>query len=77
MMAGSIIRLSAGTISELFVITLKSFHCDFKMNLEAIIHVGNLRDHILILCSGKTYSLKLLKTTANRRHVKVTVIFLF
>lgn len=76
-MAGSIIRLSAGTISGLFIITLKSVRCDFRMNLEAIICAGTLSDHILILCSRKMYSLKLLKTTENRRHVKVTVIFLF
>lgn len=76
-MAASKIRLSAGTTSELFIITLKCVCCDFKMNLEAIICEGNLRDHILILCSRKMYSLKLLKTTENRRHVKVTVIFLF
>lgn len=76
-MAGSIIRLSAATISELFIISPKSVCCDFKMDLEAIICVGNLKDHILILCSRKMYSLKLLKTTGNRRHVKVTVIFLF
>lgn len=49
-MAGSVIRLSAGTVSELFMITLKSVRCNFKMNLEAIICVGHLRDHILIFC---------------------------
>lgn len=75
-MAGSVIRLPASTIFELFIITLKSIHCSFKMNLEAIICVDNLRDHILIFCSRQMYSLKLLKTTENRRHVKVTVMFL-
>lgn len=76
MMAESLIRLLADTVSGLFIITLKSIHCNFKMNLEAIICVGNLKDHILILWLRKTYSLKLLKPTENRRHVKVIVIFL-